>query len=958
MKKRSPVFAYCLLLIILGNLILGACRPADPTDDYTLIDPPDVAIASQIATVWLNPDWFRLRFLLADAGWFRLGAEPEDDPLSRGDETPQIDTHLPAFWMMSGEVTNKEYAMCLEAGVCSTPTIRETGPTTHFGNPDYDDHPVVGVDWFQAEGYCEWIMARLPSEAEWEKAARGSQSLVFPWGNDDPTCDKANGQLEGCENAGDTMPVGSYPMGASPYGFFDMAGNVREWTMDWYSEDSYVTAAAFAPTGPEEGTKKVVRGGGFNDFKENLRTTSRWAYEPKLDFDDVGFRCVPVTPRYAPICEPSYEPLCYDPRNPPDDEPCDPGQNVPGDEGITLLGFGCPMNEIVCFEVNTNGGGTSGYSATVDADGFECGPLDERPDILRCCGPEQPMGRNVEITVCSPGGTPDGEAVQTTAQLPSAGVALASFPAGGVISLMRTTTPQCPDGYWFDPATEECIKDMTEELCPDGWSYDEKRGCIPDDPEEDCPPGTTYTPNLEGCTPDDGECPKGYFLTDRRTCEPDKNNRDRCPPGYYFNEDTNCCDPLPPDNYGCPEGYFFHERYDKCIPLDENNCPFGMTYNGYGDCNQDPYTPGPDDLPEGDCPPGLCGNYSEQCDPDPEGDGIGTPDYPPQDHNSPCLAIADGSVNEDYPTDEINCPEGYYYDPKYETCVEHDEDGCQRGYYFDTMLEKCIPTSGPSGPCPLGYVFNPKTECCVPEPGMDSTRCPEDDTPIGTPDLTHGFAPFQTSSFDTQSGECDDPAGEEDDCPPGMFLTALGNCDQPPDDTGIPGTPGEAVTAMAQCPEEYLDPETGACTPPDPCKEGEYFDRRLGYCIPLPDDCCPIGQDYSPEYEECVDVVTKPRDGECPNGFELIDGLCWLIGRTEGKGRTVLDDHAQHTALHRPCEVGLIYNELTGRCEEPPESKDPCDDVNCGRYTSRSSCPSNCCRWDEFQTGQGTCKKK
>ena len=292
MKSKKKKFYKVMLLMILSGIAVSACAPPDHTADDSIIHPPDLAIASQIATIYLDRDLLRFRYRLVYPGWFELGSDPEEDPLSRGDETPQIGTHLPGFWMTEGEVTNKEYAMCLEAGVCSAPTMRESGPTTHFGNPAYDDHPVVGVNWFQAQGYCEWIQARLPSEAEWEKAARGPLGNIYPWGNDDPTCDKANGQLPGCSGEGDTKPTGSYPLGASAYGFLDMAGNVREWTLDWYSPDAYQTAAAYMPTGPADGTKKVVRGGGFNDFKENLRTTTRWGYEPILDFDDVGFRCV------------------------------------------------------------------------------------------------------------------------------------------------------------------------------------------------------------------------------------------------------------------------------------------------------------------------------------------------------------------------------------------------------------------------------------------------------------------------------------------------------------------------------------------------------------------------------------------------------------------------------------------------------------------------------------------
>ncbi len=137
---------------------------------------------------------------------------------------------------------------------------------------------------------------------------------------------------------------------------------------------------------------------------------------------------------------------------------------------------------------------------------------------------------------------------------------------------------------------------------------------------------TTFSANLGGCQPDDGECPKGFYLTEKRVCEPDQNCGDECPPGYYFNTDINCCESIPPDNFGCPDESFWHEKYEKCVPIDDYNCGFGMTYNGYGECDQDPYTPGPDDPPEGDCPPGLFLANANTCDPQEDGS---SPDNPP-----------------------------------------------------------------------------------------------------------------------------------------------------------------------------------------------------------------------------------------------------------------------------------------------------------------------------------------
>jgi hypothetical protein len=206
-------------------------------------------------------------------------------------------------------------------------------------------------------------------------------------------------------------------------------------------------------------------------------------------------------------------------------------------------------------------------------------------------------------------------------------------------------------------------------------------------------------------------------------------------------------------------------------------------------------------------------------------------------------------------------------------------------------------------------------------------------------------------------------------CPPTTFAMNNGNCGQYPDSQmgELPGEPDEtagAQTALAQCPEEYWNAETQTCDVPLPeCGENEYFDTRKGFCVPLQDDCCELGQDYSAYYKECVDIVTKPRDGECPNGFELIGDLCWLIDRTEGKGGMCWTITRNTPRCVGPCEVGLIYNELTGRCdepyvpEEPKEPSDPCAGVKCSSY-SYKNCPSNCCKLVEVSSGNPVCKKK
>jgi eukaryotic-like serine/threonine-protein kinase len=159
------------------------------------------------------------------AGKFLMGSQEGE---GESNEHPQHEVSLDAFWIDRTEVTNAQYRRCLDAGACKRPTYWDDGEYNGV------DGPVVGVTWLDAQAYCTWVGARLPSEAEWEKAARGTDGRRYPWGDDAANCDKANywGQEGGC--VGDPGPVAARPSGASPYGALDMAGNAWEWCQDWY----------------------------------------------------------------------------------------------------------------------------------------------------------------------------------------------------------------------------------------------------------------------------------------------------------------------------------------------------------------------------------------------------------------------------------------------------------------------------------------------------------------------------------------------------------------------------------------------------------------------------------------------------------------------------------------------------------------------------------------------------
>jgi formylglycine-generating enzyme required for sulfatase activity len=208
------------------------------------------------------------------------------------EEAPPHTVTLDSFYIDLYEVTNARYDACVRDQACNQPMdLSSATRPGYYGVSTYDDFPVIHVSWEMAKDYCEWRGARLPSEAEWEKAARGSTEGIYPWGMD-IDCSLANywGEEENC--VGDTTAVGSYPQGASPYGALDMAGNVWEWVMDWYDPGYYAVSPPENPPGPDLGQHRVVRGGSWSGGALQLRVTTRGRDLPAGTYNYVGFRCV------------------------------------------------------------------------------------------------------------------------------------------------------------------------------------------------------------------------------------------------------------------------------------------------------------------------------------------------------------------------------------------------------------------------------------------------------------------------------------------------------------------------------------------------------------------------------------------------------------------------------------------------------------------------------------------
>ena len=213
------------------------------------------------------------------AGEFWMGAEdglPDMRPMHR--------VYLSTYWLDQHEVTNRQYRLCLESGGCALPKDHSA-----YEDATRADHPVTNVTWTQARNYCAWRGKRLPTEAEWEKAARGIDARLYPWGNSDEMVKARSRPSEPAKNG--TVPVGSIEFARSPYGVADLVMNASEWVNDWYAEDFYRSSPGRDPQGPARGSFKVLRGGEPGDRPLELRASYRGWDDMSYWGPSVGFRC-------------------------------------------------------------------------------------------------------------------------------------------------------------------------------------------------------------------------------------------------------------------------------------------------------------------------------------------------------------------------------------------------------------------------------------------------------------------------------------------------------------------------------------------------------------------------------------------------------------------------------------------------------------------------------------------
>jgi len=281
--------------------------PPTPTLPVTPTLPPasPLPACTQTGQRWFSP-MDGMPVMCVPAGKFLMGASDADIQKILAlcvecksdwfaDAQPQNEIILDAFWIDQTEVTNGMYARCVNAGACQPPTSFFSGEVAHYyDDAQYNDYPVLWAGWTQANAYCTWTGRRLPSETEWEKAARGPDGRFYPWG-EEIDCQKASYSkvMGGCVS--NITRAGSYPDGASPYGALDMAGNAREWVADWYDEGYYAVSPLNNPPGPADGYNRVVRGGDWIGHAWEQAVMIRMDNYPEMA-TEYGFRCAISSP--------------------------------------------------------------------------------------------------------------------------------------------------------------------------------------------------------------------------------------------------------------------------------------------------------------------------------------------------------------------------------------------------------------------------------------------------------------------------------------------------------------------------------------------------------------------------------------------------------------------------------------------------------------------------------------
>jgi formylglycine-generating enzyme required for sulfatase activity len=901
-KRTQTVF----FLFIILTLALSACLrpdvaappevpaapPVPPAVPAAPVPPPTPSLTATPA----SPELPFYQFV--PGGQFTMGSKP-DDPLAKEDEFPKHDVRLPGYWIFTNEVTNELYAECVAAGKCTPPATAETGPKSHYNDPAFKNFPVVGVVWNQADTFCKAQDAHLPTEAEWEKAARGFFGNTYPWGAAEADCKLAN--INGCVK--DTAKVASYTDGKSPFEVRDMAGNVREWVSDWYQADAYQTAILFMPNGPETGKMKVVRGGSYLDSARDSRSSARFAYDPEREFDDVGFRCVPNTQTYSPFCSTSYKHYCSPPqtgKTPPGD--CTPGVPTTG-SGKTSVGIEC-VNGKSTVKINTDETfATLGVS--INGVNISCDSMDGH--TFTCEWYLQP-GSAVTVKVCFN--------MSSDAFNPAFGLHMTSCESYNLVaSIGDTTTTQEKDK---NPYFLAGLAFIPSKMPLNGG------GCFE---------GTTWDPQQQKC------------VKDTLPIKPPPGTEGMCMEGYVLDPNLLCCVPGTEDNGGCEPGYYHSVAADLCIPIEQNGCPAGWIYDPYLGCMQ-PVHQGEE--PKG-CPDGThLLPDGKTCAVDSQEGNLHVTCPPGQSY-----VDGKGCVPGDIGTPPVQCKNGYYYDYGLQICVALNQDGCSAGTYFDPELKQCLPLTGTWTGCPTNYILNPKNGCCVPIPGTDNTDCLGGTDGQGPTPIPGTAGPNQ-GGYDPGSSGCPPPIQMV--CDPGYHSSPDGTACLPnegcPPGTGpTPNNPNGCFPKETEpCPDGYEMSNTGlgcvlimADGIQHQCIPSQYWDPYMGMCLDRTDDCCAQGYYYDPVAKMCLPFVPN---NNCPPGWTWNGSECtfWT------PGPSCIDFNVTAPNCIEGCTSGTHWDNDQKKCVDD----NPCKGVVC----SLSNCPTNCCVSYSLPSGAKACKKK
>lgn len=264
-----------------------ALPSVSPTQELILTDEPFTPTPTLTPTLGIGSTMIGedgIVLVYVPAGEFLMGNDDKE-----ADERPEHQVFLDAYWIDQTEITNAMYAKCVLEKKCELP-LKLSSKTRgdYYSNNNFSNFPVNYINWQMAKNYCQWAGRDLPTEAQWEKAARGDGGAEFPWGNAKITPALLNYQNSGI---GDTTEVGSYPNGVSQYGAFDMAGNVYEWVNDWYDATYYKISPLSNPLGPVSGQYKVARGGAWGFASDYARSSYRNFFDPEKEYN-FGFRCV------------------------------------------------------------------------------------------------------------------------------------------------------------------------------------------------------------------------------------------------------------------------------------------------------------------------------------------------------------------------------------------------------------------------------------------------------------------------------------------------------------------------------------------------------------------------------------------------------------------------------------------------------------------------------------------